>query len=52
MVVVDNKIVKATEDELFSLYLERELDDIMSFKDYLYSMQKAGVKICKSETQS
>ena len=52
MTVKDNKIVKATEDELFALYLERNLDDIMSFNEYLYSMRKAGVDICKSETQS
>ena len=52
MTIVDNKIVKATEDELFEIYLEQEFDNIMTFREYLYSMRKAGVEICKSETQS
>lgn len=52
MIVKDNKIVKATEDELFGVFLEQELDDFMTFSDYLYAMRKAGVEICKSETQS
>ena len=45
MKVENNKIVEATEAELFDYYLQQRYDDIMTFTDYLYSMQRAGVKI-------
>ena len=45
MKIVDGKIVEATENELFSLYLEREMDDAISFTEYVMRMQCAGCKV-------
>ena len=42
MKVENGKIIEATESELFSLYLEREMDDIMDFNEYKYRMKNAG----------
>ena len=45
MEIKDGKIVKATEDELFSHYLLRDLDDIMSFDEYLIRCEDLGTVI-------
>ena len=45
MKVENNKIVEATEEELFEYYLQHNYDDIMTFSDFMYSIRKAGVKI-------
>lgn len=45
MIVKDGKIVEITESELFSLYLEREMDDIMSFPEYAARFKAAGCKV-------
>ena len=45
MKIVDGKIVEATENELFRLYLEREMDDAISFTEYVVRMQKAGCEV-------
>ena len=42
MKVENGKIVEITEAELFGLYLERNMDDIMDFNEYRYRMEKAG----------
>ena len=42
MKIVDNKIIEATEDELFDLYLKRGMDDIMDFNEYELKMERAG----------
>ncbi len=42
MIEKDGKIVEATTNELFSLWLRREMDLIMSFPEYVEAMQKAG----------
>jgi hypothetical protein len=42
MKVENGKIVEITENELFSLYLEREMDDLMDFHEYRYRMEAAG----------
>ena len=34
MKISNNKMVEATENELFGFYLACEFDDIMSFPDY------------------
>lgn len=34
MVTENGKIIEISESELFSLYLERGIDEIMSFPDY------------------
>lgn len=45
MKVENDKIVEATEDELFDYYLTRGWDDVMSFPDYLEKMKSAGVRV-------
>lgn len=42
MKVENGKIVQITEQELFRLYLEREMDDVMDFNEYKYRFEKAG----------
>ena len=42
MKIIINKIVEATEDELFDLYLKRGMDDIMDFNEYTRKMEQAG----------
>lgn len=52
MKIVDGKIVEATEDELFTLYLDREMDDTISFTEYVVKMQRAGCEvICGGNTE-
>ncbi len=45
MIVKNHKIIEATEDELYELYLQRGLDDIMDFKSYLRKLRRLKVKI-------
>jgi len=45
MKIENGKIVEATKSELLSYYFEREVDDIMSFPDYLKEFKKLGCKI-------
>lgn len=45
MKVENGKIVEATEDELFSLYLDRGMDDVMDFHEYKRRMQNAGCEV-------
>lgn len=45
MKVENGLIVEITENELFSLYLERELEDAISFYDYKNRMEAAGCVI-------
>ena len=45
MKIENGKIVETTESELFSYYLKREMDDIMSFSDYLERFKSSGSKI-------
>lgn len=42
MKVENNKIIEATEDELFDLYLKRDMDLIMDFNEYKRRMKSAG----------
>lgn len=42
MKIENNKIVEATEDELFNLYLKREMDYVMDFDEYKSIMRNAG----------
>ena len=49
MKVVDGKIVEATEKELFSYWLKREFDDIMSFPEFIEQMQSSNVVIVKGD---
>ena len=49
MKVENGKIVDITESQLFSLYLEREMDDIMDFHEYKKAFEKAGCTV-RSDT--
>jgi hypothetical protein len=42
MKVENGKIVQITEPELYSLYLEREMDTIMDFGEYKFCFKEAG----------
>lgn len=47
---VDNgKIVEATKNELFSLYLARGMDMVMDFNEYVNRMEECGCKVVWSE---
>lgn len=49
MRVVDGKIIIATEGEIFGLYLDRGMDDVMSFTDYKDAFVRAGCVIKEAE---
>jgi hypothetical protein len=51
MKVENKKIVEITENELFSLYLERNMDDLMDFHEYRYRMEKAGCVVKDGDGQ-
>lgn len=42
MKVENGKIIEITENELFSLYLKRGMDDIMDFNEYSRRMKNSG----------
>lgn len=42
MKVENGKIVEITENELFGLYLDRGMDDIIDFCEYRTRMERAG----------
>ena len=42
MKIENNKIVEATETELFALYLNREMDQVMDFYEYKQIMIDSG----------
>ncbi len=44
------KITEATEDELFSVWLEKELDEIMSFFTFVAACQVHGTRIVEQGT--
>ena len=45
MTIKNGKIAKATESELFGVYLQRGFDDIMSFPDYKQHCVELGTEI-------
>ena len=45
MKVENGKIVEIAENELFHLYLDREVDDIYSFPQYVEMFKKASCVI-------
>jgi len=49
MKVLGNKIVECTENELYSIYLERGYDDVMSFSDYKYGCMSNGTKLIEEK---
>ena len=52
MKIENNKFVELTEAELFSLYLERGMDDVMDFHEYRNRMKDSGCKIIEGGTQN
>jgi hypothetical protein len=52
LTVSNGKITSITEDEIYSLYLSRGMDDCMDFHEYVNRMIDCGVEIeqGKSET--
>lgn len=48
MKIVNGKIVECTEDELFSLYLARGMDEIMDLYAYKRAMERAGCVVTES----
>lgn len=45
MTIKDGKIKRATEDELFGVYLMRGFDDIMPFVEYKTRCKDLGTEI-------
>ena len=52
MTVENDKIIKITEKELFDLYLDRGIDEIMSFPSYKERFIAAGCVVEAEEWQS
>lgn len=49
METLDGKITECTEAELFSYWLSRGWDDVMTFSDYLAGCVAAGTRIVGEE---
>lgn len=49
MKVENGKIVEITEQELFGLYLDRGMDDVMDFHEYRNRMERAGCCVREDE---
>lgn len=45
MVTANGKIIEVTEDELFCLYLDREMDRCMDFHEYRNRMEDVGTRV-------
>lgn len=52
MKVEDNKIVEATEDELFDIYLKRGFDELFSFTDYVRACRRNGTHVIREDEES
>ena len=52
MKVKNNKIVEATEAELFHYYLSRGFDDVMDFNTYKRSCQNNGTNIIGKDAEN
>ena len=48
----NGKIVEITENELYSLWLKRGMDDIMSFTDYMFRFEELGTKIIRGKWET
>ena len=49
MKIENSKIIEATEEELFSYWLQSGYDDIIPFDTYMFKCEKNGTKIIKDE---
>jgi hypothetical protein len=45
MKIENDKIIQATEDELYSYWLSRGWDDVYSFHEYMQRMKDAGCEV-------
>lgn len=41
----NGKIIEATRKELYNIWLTEEWDEIMTFPDFLLTMERVGVKV-------
>lgn len=41
----NGKIIEATRDELYHMWITGDWDEFMPFEEYIYHMEKAGVRI-------
>lgn len=51
MKIENGKIIEITESELFSLYLDRGMDDIMDFHEYKHRFESAGCTVKGDESE-
>ena len=47
----NGKIIEATEEELFEVYLKRGYDDLFSFDFYIQRCKELGTSIIKSKDE-
>ena len=52
MKIENGKIIEATRRELYNRWLTEEWDEIMTFPDFLLSMERIGVTITEEETNA
>lgn len=52
MKIKNGKIIQATEQELFNIYLKSDYDEILSFPDYKRRCIELGTKIIDSEGEN
>lgn len=45
MTVNNGRITEITDDELYALYLQRRMDELMDFNEYRRIMRQAGVLV-------
>lgn len=45
MKIENGKILEATSAEIYTLYLDREMDNVMSFDEYVMNLEALGVTI-------
>lgn len=51
MKVVNERIVEATEKELYSYWLTRDYCEFYSFYDFLEKMKDAGCKVVEEQSE-
>lgn len=51
MIKKHGKIIEATEEELFGVFLKTETYEIMTFDDYVNRMKEAGTKVIEDERE-
>ena len=49
MKTVNGKIVEATENEMFKIYLERGWDDVMPFSEFVFICEQNGTMVVSKQ---